>query len=321
MQLKIRVPQPLGKGCGVYELNEHNISLRWRKSTVTLTVNSDLLKVSRRMPVYLSQDLSAFRAALIQFDARGCMTHSEAAAASQRIAESVPLPSSLAYDLQHGNYRGEGYADLDSRFGLKVIAPLYSCAPAPHSGWGKAIGFETSYYNVVGSETQGFRLLYDSSERLLPPNSCGRLQSNANPAALTKKPSYLRLFFLRRVSRADHNNVLLSARSPKQLAQATHALDVQPYDCDRLRAGGVACLTVPKLMAFSAVLRVYFNSHPVYLDLGGTVGSALRSAGEVVPQNEIHHLKVWRPFNGRLIPVLFDRNTHDILGLVLVGGE
>jgi hypothetical protein len=54
---------------------------------------------------------------------------------------------------------------------------------------------------------------------------------------------------------------------------------------------------------------------------GGTVGSAVRAAGEKEAERLLPWLTVQRPYGGKLAPVEFDHASKEILDLPLIGGE
>ena len=75
-------------------------------------------------------------------------------------------------------------------------------------------------------------------------------------------------------------------------------------------------------MAVNPFTVVTVNGAEVRLPLNGTVRSAvLLGGGPRQPQEILPQLAIWKPFEGKLKPVEFDRSKPDILNLLLLGGE
>jgi len=126
------------------------------------------------------------------------------------------------------------------------------------------------------------------------------------------------LFYLTRVSRADHDLAVLAAPSSAAMEERTHEFIANP---DRCTASPEYCILIPRESAVVPHLLVMLQDKQVPVITGSNVGEALRTAGVAKPETALANLRVERRFNGRLTPVVFDHASKDILELPLFGGE
>lgn len=68
-------------------------------------------------------------------------------------------------------------------------------------------------------------------------------------------------------------------------------------------------------------LRVTANGKDAFAPVGGTLNDILRGAGLRDGREAPATLQVWRPYEGKLVRIEFNRLSTEILGLVLIGGE
>jgi hypothetical protein len=129
----------------------------------------------------------------------------------------------------------------------------------------------------------------------------------------------MRLVFMRGNIGNIRGIVLLSAPTYAALDQVAHRLETADDVASQCHAESQAfCLPVPKLSIVASQLRVTANGKPVYVPLGGTVGTAIREAGET---QKTPNLQVLRPWHEKLIPVIPSSSTEKLSNLVLIGGE
>jgi hypothetical protein len=82
------------------------------------------------------------------------------------------------------------------------------------------------------------------------------------------------------------------------------------------------CMAIPRHVALNPYLAVTVNGQEVRLDGRATVRSAIRGGGGPQRAEEtLPKLTVSKPFNGKLVPIEFDRSDSAILELTLLGGE
>jgi hypothetical protein len=80
------------------------------------------------------------------------------------------------------------------------------------------------------------------------------------------------------------------------------------------------CSAIPTDVAVNPVIAVTVNGAELMVPRGATVGNLIRLPREQQPA-VLERLAVYRPWNGRLVPVTFDRTDPGILGVILKGGE
>ena len=104
-------------------------------------------------------------------------------------------------------------------------------------------GYETLYYAVEGSKGGKVRLRFASAEVTKDDKTTAETQPAALPFPLPAKPQHLRLLFLIRSSRSDHNMAILGAHDQRSLVAFTDRLKEDPDACRASRA--VFCAWVP----------------------------------------------------------------------------
>jgi hypothetical protein len=139
---------------------------------------------------------------------------------------------------------------------------------------------------------------------------------------LSRSPAHFRLLFMTDETTSDRitRAVLLSAPDETKLAQAVARRGNRPVDfCATLAIADLNCTILPKNFGVSPELRVRVNQKDAFVPVGGMVQEVLDLADrEAGPPTS---LRVLRPFQGRLIPIKFDRSSRDILRLVLLPGD
>src|SRR5262249_41382397 len=128
-----------------------------------------------------------------------------------------------------------------------------------------------------------------------------------------------RLFYLTRVSQADHNVAILGAANRAELDRQTPAFSTDPSACEK--APPRRCVALPKEVAATTYLTVTVNGAPPAVPVDSSIADALRTAGVSRPADVLASLIVRRKYHGALVPVEFDRGKPDVLVLVLAGGE
>lgn len=257
----------------------------------------------------------------------GCLKAGEGLAKAQELLESVAMDPKIAFNLLRPNPGVAGYADLGAEHRLRVITPI-TAGPGPIleetkiSGTDSKIdvvikttpnflGYQTAWFSVAGGrlklrsaeDRQGDHVLDTHAPRF--------------PLTVPKGTRYLRLFYLTRVSKSDHDIALMTAPDAHTMEERTRQFNERP-DCSAFPPG--VCIAVPKETAISPFLVAIANGVEVTVPIGATVRDALRTAG-VTPEEALKTLAISRPYRGRPVPVVFDRTQAQILSLPLLGGE
>ena len=281
--------------------------------------------------------LSAWGASL---EKQGCLPVGEGLALANRIAEMLPLDPKIAYDLLHASMTSDGYIDLGPEHRLKVTSPILRQdaesnsvaigSPRVSGQDGKLtvemraspdfLGYETAWYAVEPYANRvGTQIVPISIEDHIDGNTSRPDKPRFNYFQFGADAAYYRLFYLTRLSQADHDIDLLAAPTRAGLEEQTKRLETDPGVC----AQNVSrtCAAVPREIAVTPYVLVTVNGLERTIPIGGTVRAALKAAGVSRAEGVLPTLQVQRRYAGRLTPVIFDRARPEILDLLLTGRE
>ena len=274
--------------------------MSWKGRTATLKADRKNLEQAGRVAMTLLDEIDRFRERLLVLETNGCLKPGEAGPVLDGIVEGLALPSRVLFYFRHGTSVQSGFVDLRPPFRMKIVAPLREA--------GQTLGFETAWYRM----DRGTPII----ERVESYRQ-GKLTVTPKPstaiATVSPKARWYRLFFLTRRSAADHDILLLAARSPRELDEYTQRVRTDPEAaCRALRE---FCFAVPAGMAISGELPVRVGDTLRYSSISGTVGEVLRNAGAPNAKD----IRVRRPHRGQLTDVVDE--GADIRTLVIIGGE
>jgi hypothetical protein len=271
----------------------------------------------------------------IRLETQGCLPVGEGERLAHAVAEAVPLDSSAAFRLLYAPFLSGYYVELDSAHRLEVRSPIFRAGSpdeemtiAAVSGEGNrlavdlktpadSIGYEIDWYAMEAiAGRPGYRIVPLSADRTvagvterLPAPSTRHL--NFPPQA-----AFFRLFY-----KTEANGILavvVAGKTRNDLDQRTRLLSEDPNAC--LQQSGL-CMVLPRRVAVNPYVVISVNSRPVMVAPGATVASAIIASGTRDTASVLPRLSVTRLFRNRPTPVEFDRNTRDILGMMLIGGE
>jgi hypothetical protein len=265
---------------------------------------------------------------------RECLSPGEGTRLAQRIVESLPLKPSDVHRLLHGGGGIAGYVDLSDGYRLRLVGPILREGAGPGASAlateevagndrtlsvtvkasADFLGYEISWYAVEGS-----RIGSAAGESHIGSQVTAEQQPRTNFFRFPEAAAYYRLFFLTRVSQADHNVAVLGAATRGEIERQTLLFNTDTEACRKAPAG--MCVALPKEVAVTAYVRVMANGAPLDVPADSNVGGALRAAGIGQPESVLGTLTVRRWFKGALVPVEFDRGKADILMLMLGGNE
>lgn len=140
----------------------------------------------------------------------------------------VSIPSSENARLQ------SSYIDLQPGWRLRVVTPLtkseiYEVAPDEGkreggmitlAAGGDFLGYETSFYTVRPQGRKGVRIQFASGEQTKNGITSVEAHRQLQLFDLPRGDKYVRLLYLARVSRRDHNMAVIAARRRQLLATA-----------------------------------------------------------------------------------------------------
>ena len=276
----------------------------------------------------------------VSLEKQRCLAVGDGLALANRITEVLPLDPGIAYDLLHASMTSAGYIDVGPEHRLKVTSPILrrdatsdSAAigsPTVSEQGGKLtvemrasadfLGYETAWYAVEPyANRAGARIVPISIEDHIDGNTSRADKPRFNYFQFAADAAYYRMFYLTRLSQADHDIDVLAASTRAGLEEQTKRLEADPGLCARNVSR--TCAAVPREIAVTPYVLVTVNGLERTIPIGGTVRAALKAAGVSRAEGVLPTLQVERRYAGRLTPVIFDRTRPDILDLLLTGRE
>ncbi len=211
--------------------------------------------------------------------------------------------------------------DLTPDFRMQITSPIYPSGVKPSAK--TLLGYETANYTFVREGPDGrTRLRLASATEILIGAEPAEKRTLHNELPFSTSPARFRLLFMTDETTSDRitRAVVLSAPDETKLAQAVARRGNRPDDfCTTLSIADVNCTILPKNFGVSSELRVRVNHKDAFVRIGGMVQEVLNL--ENTEAGPPPSLKILRPFQGRLIPIKFDRSSGDILRLVLLPGD
>ncbi len=296
------------------------IDIRRRGHNARVTVNREALV--GHPPGWLTQWAAAL-------ESEDCIAPGAGLTLARRISESLPLDLFAGFCLLHANDRQLSYLEIGPENRLQVDSPiLREGAPASESSIesiepaGAAaltvtvkaapglLGYETAWYTVRPKASEhGFMIVPLFAEAHIQ----GAVERSPNPRVnyfrFPPDASFYRLFY-----RGDRTIIVVSAPTRAELDHRTQALKQNPEAC-------ASCVMFPNNVGVNVNIVATVNGREIALPVGSRLASAMRAAGESHPEALLPRLLVRKSYDGRLVPVEFDRGDAAILSLVLLGGE
>lgn len=269
----------------------------------------------------------------VELEKQGCIAPNQAFQLAERIIDALPLRVSQRSKLV------EARGDLTSRNSLRVVAPVlqpgasFGLSETTSVGAGSTpgslvvelktnpgvIGYEVDWYDLAAQGAgPGYRVVPRSAETHVDDKVGHPASPTTQRFQFGSDSRWYELYMMTKVSQNDFDFVVLSARTPSELAD-----DVAWFQRDSeafLRAADPASYTIlPYGTGINAYIRVRVNG--VFLDLprGATIRQAVGQAAD--PRAPLTRLKIRKLHNGTLYPVEWDRKSEQILSLPLEGGE
>jgi hypothetical protein len=111
-------------------------------------------------------------------------------------------------------------------------------------------GYQSSYYAVVGRRDGTVRLRFQSAETTKDGVKTALSKAPELPFALPERREHIRLIYLVRQSRSDHNMAIVASKNVLAMNSLTQALKMDPNVCKTV--GRVFCSWVPAGVAVRA---------------------------------------------------------------------
>jgi hypothetical protein len=281
--------------------------------------------------------LSAFGTGL---EKKGCVEIGEGSMLAARVAELLPADPRAVAALLHPSAAIAGYVDLGTEHRLKVVGPILKEGAQPGasaigspetSGTGGKltvemhaskdfIGYETAWFAMQAiAGKPGATIAFLSAQDTLDGKSSPANKPRLDYFQFAPDAAFYRLFYLTRISQADHDIAVLAAPTKAALEERTARFAADPAICGTTARGW--CVLIPRESAVVPHILVTACGAEIAVVAGGTVHDALRAAGVTQPASVLAALQVQRRFAGKLVPVIFRRDQQEILDLPLAGGE
>jgi hypothetical protein len=160
------------------------------------------------------------------------------------------------------------YVDLQPGWRIRVVTPVLKSGKyvtdfkeAPSSGGAielsgdDFVGYETSYYRVSPAAQSGVSIAFVSSIATIQGHESLRSEPIVRLFKIPPTARHVRLLFLTRVSRADHNQAIVAAKEPDELDRLTELVEADPAKNCRAQSDSEYCEWVPEGIAVRAEKR------------------------------------------------------------------
>ncbi len=263
-----------------------------------------------------------------QLEEQHCLAAGEGLKLAERIAESVPLDPAGAFHLLYRDDRKTGEVDIDQQIRLQVVSPLWreagvgmidgpiqsvtgndSHLTVTAKASDNLLGYETTLYAVqprVAKAGYTIRPLY--TDRHIQAANEATTERRPEPAINYFKfpadAAFYRLFY--ESTQTDFAALVVAGRTIAELDQRTRKLEASGASASCKILNDDMCSAIPKDVAVNPSISVTVNGAEILAPRGATVGNLIRLPREQ-QASVLGKLTVSRPWNGRLVPVAFDR--------------
>ena len=277
-----------------------------------------------------------------QLEEQHCLAAGEGLKLAERIAESVPLDPAGAFHLLYRDDHKTGEVDIDLQIRLQVVSPLWreagvgmidgpiqsvtgndSQLTVTAKASDNLLGYERTLYSVQPKAAKaGYTIQPLYADRTIQLSTGGATERRPEPAINYFKfpadAAFYRLFY--ESTQTDFAALVVAAGTMAELDQRTRKLEASGASASCKILNDDMCAAIPKDVAVNPVIAVTVNGAELLVPRGVTVGNLIRLPREQ-QASVLGRLTVSRPWNGRLVPVAFDRTDGGILSVILKGGE
>jgi hypothetical protein len=278
-----------------------------------------------------------------QLEAQGCLASGEGLKLAERIADSVALDPAGAFHLLYRDDRKTGEVDIDQRIRLQVVSPLWREAgvgmidgqiqsvtgtdthlTVTAKASDNLLGYERTLYRVQPKTTEtGYVIQPLYTDRTIQSSTGGTTERRTVPAInyfqFPADAAFYRLFY--ESTQTDFAALVVAGRTISELEQRTEKLEASGASASCKILNDDMCNGIPKDVAVNPVIAVSVNGVEVLMPRGATVGTVLRLPATAQSIGALGQLQILRPWNARLVPVMFDHTDPGILRVILRGGE
>jgi len=160
------------------------------------------------------------------------------------------------------------YLDIQAGWRLTAVTPILksggyvlktSDKPTGNNGptlsaGADFVGYEVAHYEVKGQGRERVRVEFNSAEVTKEGKTQVQPQSIAPLFQVARRPIYLRLIYLIRISQADHNMAVVAARKIDALDAITRQIETNPADGCKVDRRA-SCVWIPDGIAVRAEVR------------------------------------------------------------------
>jgi hypothetical protein len=277
-----------------------------------------------------------------QLEERHCLAPGQGLKLAEKIAESVPLDPAGAFHLLYRDDRKTGEVDIDEQIRLQVVSPLWrepgvgmidgpllsvegndSHLTVTAKASDNLLGYERTLYSVQPKAAKaGYTIQPLYADRTIQSSTGATTERRPEPAINYFKfpadAAFYRLFY--ESTETDFAALVVAADTIAELDQRTKKLEASGGFASCKILNNDLCNAIPKDVAVNPVIAVTANGAELLVPRGATVGNLIRLPREQ-QATVLGHLTISRPWNGRLVPITFDRTDPGILRVILKGGE
>jgi hypothetical protein len=145
------------------------------------------------------------------------------------------------------------YIDLQPGWRLRVVTPLLKSGGSLSTA-ADFLGYEVAYYAVRSRNGSRVRVEFLSAEITKEGTTSAQSRPLVPPFQLPRSAKYVRLIFLTRVSRADHDMAMVAAREAAALDALTERVLADPAGTCHSETQ-IYCVWIPKGIALAPELR------------------------------------------------------------------
>ena len=241
----------------------------------------------------------------------GCVAAGEGWSTAHRVLDAAPVGLSLRYRLLHPETGRSGYVDLGEQTRLEAISSVAGGV----AGW--VAGAPATVKEVPGGLQVDLKTDLNSPADLRVQRGWYAVQKGGIlPIGVVPQPDIfgaVHASFWRLIYKSDQSTILVGADSLPELQATTTAITAGAASCAK-------CIEIPRGVGVNPFQAIQLNGSEMRVPLGASLRNVIRAAGKK-PEEVMKTLQIAKRYEGRMVPVLFERTKPDVLDLVLEGNE
>jgi hypothetical protein len=264
---------------------------------------------------------------------QGCIAQGAGPKLAEQIAAALPLDMNQAIRLLYSDQ-----LDITPAMRIQVVSPILKegatlndpiLETEKSSGNGNSIsvsikstanllGYETAMYTVQAKTGgMGASIVPLYADRHIGNETEHRTEAGTNYFRFPANAAFFRVFY--EAEQTEYAALVIAAPTPAELDRLTKILETGAASCATLN--NELCTPVPKEVAINALVSVTVNGSQTWVTWGTSVGGTVRATGHQDTNLVLPKLAVYKPYQGKLATVDFDRANPAIFNLIVTGGE